>query len=53
MIEINLKQLKDAEWFKEHELTDDQFERLIENKFIRAKFYRDSLKEQERKEQLT
>jgi hypothetical protein len=53
MIEINLKQLQDAEWFKQHELTDDQFEQLIENKFIRARFYHDALKEQDRKEKLT
>ncbi len=47
MIEIDLKKLKDAEWFKQHELTEDQFEKLIENKFIRASFYRRALTEQE------
>jgi hypothetical protein len=47
MIETDLKKLKDAEWMKQHELTDDQFERLIENKFIRASVYRKALEVQE------
>jgi hypothetical protein len=47
MIERDQRKLKDAEFMKEHELTDDQLERLIENKFIRAQAYRKAFYERE------
>ena len=31
---------EDNDWFKKYELNDDQLEKLIENKFIRASEYR-------------
>lgn len=39
---MDIEKLKnlEAEWFRQHELSDDQLEQLIENKFIRAKEYR-------------
>ena len=38
---------RNARWFEQHELTEDQLERLIENKFIRAREYHQALKERE------
>ena len=42
----SLKKRQD-EWFRQHELTDDQLEKLIENKFIRASEYYKSYKVRE------
>ena len=45
---MNLDRKKqEEEWFRQHELNDDQLERLIENKFNRAKRYHASFKKQE------
>ena len=38
---------QEEEWFKLYELNDDQLERLIENKFIRATEYHKSYKVRE------
>jgi hypothetical protein len=45
---IDRKKQQD-EWFSLYELNDDQLERLIENKFIRATQYHKSYKVREQK----
>ncbi len=35
----DFRKQKDAEFLAEHELSDDQFEKLIEEKFKRARAY--------------
>jgi hypothetical protein len=45
---IDRKEQEDA-WFRSYELTDDQLERLIENKFIRATEYHKSYKVREQR----
>jgi hypothetical protein len=47
MKEKDLLKIKDAFWFNEHELNDDQLEQLIENKFIRAREYYEALTKRE------
>ena len=42
MIETDFRKQRDAEFLAEHELTQDELERLIENKFNRAKAYHDA-----------
>jgi hypothetical protein len=39
MIETDFRKQRDAEFLAEHELTQDELERLIENKFNRARAY--------------
>ena len=45
---MNSKKTQD-EWFKLYELNDDQLEKLIENKFIRATEYYKSFQVQEQR----
>ena len=42
-MDLDFKKQKDAEFLAEHELSDDEFERLIENKLKRARAYYDAL----------
>ena len=49
MESLDFKKQKDAEFLAEHELDDDAFERLIENKFKRARAYYDALHKREEK----
>ena len=42
----DFKKQKDAEFMLEHELNDDAFERLIEEKFKRARAYHQALYKQ-------
>ncbi len=51
-MDTETKKLKEAEWFRQHELNDDQLERLIENKFIRARQYREAFLVKERQEEI-
>ena len=39
MIDTDFRKQKDAEFLAEHELDKDQFEKLIEDKFKRARAY--------------
>ena len=39
MIETDFRKQRDAEFLAQHELSQDELERLIENKFNRAKAY--------------
>lgn len=39
MIETDFRKQRDAEFLAEHELSQDELERLIENKFNRARAY--------------
>ncbi len=39
MTETDFRKQRDAEFLAEHELSEDELERLIENKFKRAKAY--------------
>ena len=47
MESLDFKKQKDAEFLAEHELDDDAFERLIENKFKRARAYYESFQKRE------
>lgn len=42
MKDTDFRKQKDAEFLAEHELDEDAFERLIENKFKRARAYYDA-----------
>lgn len=48
-MDTETKRKREAEWMKQHELNDDQFEKLIEEKFNRAKLFHESLKVREHK----
>ncbi len=39
MEDLDFRKQRDAEFLAKHELTQDELERLIENKFIRARAY--------------
>ena len=39
MIETDFRKQRDAEFLAKHELSQDELERLIENKFNRARAY--------------
>ncbi len=51
-MEADKKKKQQDEWIKLYELDDDQLERLIENKFIRASEYHKSFKLCERQDNL-
>jgi hypothetical protein len=51
-MDLEKKKLKEAEWFRQHELNDDQLEKLIEEKFIRASEYRKAFLVKERQAEL-
>jgi hypothetical protein len=38
-MDLDFRKQRDAEFLAKHELTEDELERLIENKFKRAKAY--------------
>lgn len=47
MIETDFRKQRDAEFLAKHELTQDELERLIEEKFNRAKAYYNAFQKQE------
>lgn len=51
-MDLELKKQRDVSFMLEHELSDDQLEKLIENKFIRAKQYHEALQKRSTKVEL-
>ena len=47
MIDTDFRKQRDAEFLARHELTQDELERLIENKFNRARAYYEAFHKRE------
>ena len=47
MIDTDFRKQRDAEFLARHELTQDELERLIENKFNRARAYYEAFQKRE------
>lgn len=47
MLETDFRKQRDAKFLAEHELSQDELERLIENKFNRAKAYYNAFQRRE------
>lgn len=47
MIETDFRKQRDAEFLEQHELTQDELERLIENKINRARAYYNAFQKRE------
>ena len=47
MLDTDFRKQRDAEFLAEHELSQDELERLIENKFNRAKAYYNAFQRKE------
>ncbi len=49
MTDLNFRKQRDAKFLSEHELSEDELERLIEEKFNRARIYYNAFHMQEDK----